>query len=212
MLSAKQYIVLGPQGSGKGTQAKLLAEILGVPHISTGDMFRDQARRATPLGLQAQALMNQGILVPDQVTNAMVKERLREPDVSQGFVLDGYPRNMNQAEFLYELAPGACALELTLNDDEAVRRIAGRRVCGACGANYHLEFAPPRAAVCDSCGGTLIQRPDDTESAVRARLATYHEATEPLLEYYRERNALVSVDGAPPIPEVSKSVRAALEL
>lgn len=213
MIDTKQYIVLGPQGSGKGTQAKVLAQLLGVPHISTGDMFRDQAHRGTELGLKAQQLMNQGKLVPDEVTNAMVQDKLAEPDAANGFVFDGYPRNLNQAEFLNSLVPGVCALELRLSDDEAVQRIAGRRVCESCGENYHIQFAPSKNnKSCDKCGGRLVQRADDTEQSVRTRLGTYHKATEPLLNYYESRGLLTSVDGSPAISEVTKSIRVALQL
>lgn len=211
MAAHNQFVLLGPQGSGKGTQAKMLAERLGVPHISTGDMFRDHVARHTELGAQIEALLKAGQLVPDEVTNALVKERLAQADAASGFVLDGYPRNLAQANFLNVLAPQVRAIELTLTDEEAVQRIARRRVCARCGATYHLDFAPPQAdGVCDKCGGQLAQRSDDTEAAVRDRLATYHRATASLLEYYQARAALTSIDGAPPIPEVTEHIQRAI--
>lgn len=211
MSIVRQFILLGPQGSGKGTQAKLLAARLGVPHISTGDMFRDHIKRGTGLGLQVDALLKVGTLVPDEVTNAMVRERLAQAGVQTGFVLDGYPRNVAQAEFLDTLAPGVHAVELTLADSVAVQRIARRRVCGSCGATYHLDVTPPKVpGVCDRCGSALVQRADDTESAVLERLATYHRATEPLLAHYRARGVLTTIDGAPPIAQVTELVRQAV--
>jgi len=213
MLPYTRFTIIGPQGSGKGTQAKFLAERLGVRHVSTGDMFRHHVSQGTELGKQVDVLLKAGSLVPDEVTNMMITERLVKPDVAPGFVLDGYPRNVVQAEFLGTIALEVQAIELQLTDAEAVRRIAGRRVCQKCGANFHLEFAPPRVAdACDSCGGELVQRADDTEAAVRARLATYHRETEPLLTYYRSRGTLTVVDGAPPIPKVTAAVRIALGL
>lgn len=213
MTIGTHVILLGPQGSGKGTQAELLAQRLGVPHVSTGDMFRDHVGRGTELGQQVGALLKAGTLVPDDVTNDMVTERLGKPDAAHGFVLDGYPRNMNQAQLLAAVVPEVHVVELRLVDDEAVRRITGRRVCSACGATYHLEFAPPRVVgVCDRCSSPLSQRSDDTEVAVRERLATYHRETEPLLAHYRARGALTVVDGTPPIPEVARTLQTALGL
>ncbi len=206
-----RFTLLGPQGSGKGTQAKVLAERLGVPHISTGDMFRDNIARGTSLGLRAKELIEHGTLVPDDLTNALVEERLKQPDARNGFVLDGFPRNMAQAEFLTKLQPEVRAINLELSDDEAVKRIAGRRTCEQCGAIFHLEFNPPKVqGVCDKCGGKLVERSDDTESSVRRRLKDYHTATEPLLEYYRSHGALTSVNGAPAISEVTKLIEQAV--
>ncbi len=213
MVQDKQFIIIGPQGSGKGTQAKALAERLGVPHISTGDMFRDNSARATPLGVQAKVLIDRGVLVPDELTNALVQARLAEADAASGFVLDGYPRNLRQAEFLRTLAPGVKAIVLELSDQAAVERIAGRRVCAKCAAGYHLQFQPPlQADVCDRCGGTLVQRSDDSEPVVRARLTTYHRTTEPLLDYYRGLGKLITIDGAPAIVTVTKNLMQTLGL
>lgn len=206
-MGATYFILLGPQGSGKGTQAKVLASRLGAPHISTGDMFRDNIAHSTALGLKAKSLIDQGILVPDDLTNALVAERLAQPDARDGFVLDGYPRNVAQAEFLTSLKPGVRAINLELSDEAAVRRIAGRLTCEQCGAIYHREFQPPKVeGACDRCGGQLVQRSDDTEAAVWHRLSDYHQLTEPLLEYYRGQSKLITVDGAPSIEVVTKNL------
>ncbi|MEK7067401.1 MAG: nucleoside monophosphate kinase [Patescibacteria group bacterium] len=207
-----QFIILGPQGSGKGTQGLTLAAALQIPHVSTGDVFRDHIARGTALGQQVSALLAGGQLAPDNLTNQMVADRLAKDDAVIGFVLDGYPRNLRQAEFLHTLAPKAMAIVLTLLDDEAVRRIAGRRTCSKCGAVYHMEFNKPRTPeTCDACGGVLVQRSDDTESIIRDRLATYHRETEPLLAYYRHQGRLIEVDGTPSIAEVTKSIRSVVE-
>jgi adenylate kinase len=213
MGTIRQYLLLGPQGSGKGTQAEGLSRLLSVPHISSGDMFRDHVSRGTGLGKEVEELLKAGSLVPDEVTNAMVEERLARPDAMAGFVLDGYPRNLPQAQFLSHLTSEVWAVYLTLSDDEAVRRIAGRRTCPVCGAIYHVEFKPPRVPdTCDADGARLVQRNDDTEPVVRARLATFHEQTKPLLDFYRSLGKLVEVDGAPPIPKVTGALRQVLGL
>lgn len=207
---AQQFLLLGPQGSGKGTQAKVLAQRLGIPHISTGDMFRGNVAHGTALGKQAQALIEAGKLVPDEITNQMVKERLAQADAQNGFVLDGFPRNLPQAEFLHGLVPTVRAIVLQLSDTEAVRRIAGRLTCPKCGAIYHPLFQPPREdRVCDRCGGKLIQRTDDTAEVVQRRLVTYHQETEPIIEFYRAKGQLVEIDGAPPIAQVTASIKIA---
>lgn len=213
MTTTKQFLFLGPQGSGKGTQAKVLSAILKVPHVSTGDMFRDNVARGTDLGKQIDELLKGGSLVPNEVTNAMVKERLERPDAAGGFVLDGFPRNLVQAEFLEKLAPDITVIYLDLSDEESIRRIAGRRTCSVCGAIYHVDYKPSKIAdVCDVDSAKLIQRNDDTEQAVRARLATFHKETTPLLEFYRSRERLVTIDGTPPIPEVTTKLQSALEI
>lgn len=208
-----QFTIIGPQGSGKGTQAKALAQLFAVPHISTGDLFRDHVARRTELGLKADQLLRQGTLMPDDITNALVSERLGQPDAQAGFVLDGYPRNLAQAEFLQALASQTQAILLELSDDQAVERIARRLTCQACGAVYHLDFRKPRVnGVCDECGGKLDQRTDDTETAVRERLTIYHRETEPLVMFYQAHKQLMRVDGTPPIEEVIAAIRRALGL
>ena len=208
---AHRYVFLGPPGSGKGTQAQALAQALQVPHISTGEMFRAAVAVQGELGKRIDGLLKAGQLVPDNVTNELIAERLQQPGATSGFILDGYPRSLVQAEFLSQLAPDTQALLIDLPDAEAVRRIAGRRTCLKCGAVYHLNYQPPpQTGVCDKCGSALEQRNDQTEAVVKERLLIYHQQTEPLVEYYRQRGVLVTVDGSPAIPEVTARIRAAL--
>jgi len=194
-------ILLGPPGAGKGTQAKLLARDLAVPHISTGDMFRDHKARGTELGKEVEAIMKAGSLVPDEVTNAMVKDRLARPDVAKGFILDGYPRTTAQADFLARLleAQGRKidrALSYEVAEGVLVDRLSGRRSCAQCGTVYHLTAHPPkRAGVCDKDGAALLLRDDDKPETVKRRLEEYESKTAPLKRYYQGRNALLSVKG-----------------
>lgn len=196
-----RIVLLGPPGSGKGTQAKKLMERLGLQHISTGDMLREARREGTELGKRAAQFMDRGELVPDELVVAMVKERLARPDCRKGFILDGFPRTIEQALSLEKAGVRVeCAPNILVSDDEVVRRITGRRSCPDCGRVYHLEFAPPKKDnVCDVCGHTLIQRPDDQEATVRERLRVHREKTAPLEGFYRERGVLVDVrgDGGP---------------
>ncbi|HZY03443.1 MAG TPA: adenylate kinase [Anaeromyxobacteraceae bacterium] len=194
-------VLLGPPGAGKGTQAKLLARDLQVPHISTGDMFRDHKARGTEIGKKVQAIMDSGGLVPDEITNDMVKERLSRPDVARGFILDGYPRTRAQAEYLDEVLRSlGRRLDRVLNYEVAsellVKRMSGRRSCPRCGAVYHLEASPPRkAGVCDRDGAELVLRADDRPETVATRLREYEAKTEPLKRYYQERGTLGEVSG-----------------
>jgi adenylate kinase len=198
-------ILLGPPGAGKGTQAKLLAARLALPHVSTGDMFRDHKARGTELGKQIQAIMDAGGLVTDDVTNAMVKDRLARPDVAEGFILDGYPRTTAQAEFLERLLQaGGRAVDRVLSyevDEQVlVERIGGRRSCPRCGAVYHLAASPPRAAgVCDRDGAALVLRDDDRPENVKRRMQEYAAKTAPLKRFYAERRLVAEVEatGAP---------------
>jgi adenylate kinase len=202
------YIVLlGAPGAGKGTQAVALAKTLGIAHVSSGDLFRDNLKQGTELGLLAKGYMDKGELVPDEVTIRMVMDRLARPDAASGVILDGFPRTLPQAKALDEaLAERGNALDLVpliqVGDDEVMRRLTGRRVCRACGAVYHLVFNPPKASletggqgVCDVCGGELYQRDDDSPETVRHRLYTYYKETGPLIGYYYARNLLVEIDG-----------------
>ena len=194
-------ILLGPPGAGKGTQAKLLVTELGTPHISTGDMFRDHIARDTELGKQVKAITAAGQLVPDEVTNALVKDRLSRPDVAQGFILDGYPRTVPQAQYLDGLLRSLGrkldrVISYEVAEEMVVERISGRRSCPKCGAVYHVTQNPPRKAdACDKDGTALVQRPDDKPENVRVRLAEYGAKTEPLKRYYREQGLLSEVDG-----------------
>jgi adenylate kinase len=194
-------ILLGPPGAGKGTQAKLLASELGIPHISTGDMFRDHKARGSELGKQIQAIMDAGGLVTDDVTNAMVKERLSRPDVAGGFILDGYPRTTAQAAYLEELLRSmgrsiTRALSYEVAEEILVERLSGRRSCPKCGAVYHVSQSPPRQdGFCDRDDAGLVQRDDDRPEAVKKRLQEYAAKTEPLRRFYAERGALAEIEG-----------------
>ncbi len=200
-------LVIGPQASGKGTQADLLAKKLGVPHLSTGDLFR--AEKRTALGRRIAAIMDAGELVPDEVTWQMIKAHLDEE--GDGWVLDGFPRTLNQAALLDAHAAPDKVLVLDTPDEICIERISGRRICETCGKDYHVKYKPPkRADVCDLDGGELVQRPDDNEEAVKRRLATYHEQTEPLLIHYADR--LITVDGSPGIDDVWQSIQEKLGL
>ncbi len=194
-------ILLGPPGAGKGTQAKLLSAELRIPHISTGDMFRDHKARGTELGKQVAAIMAAGGLVTDDVTNAMVKERLSRPDVAPGFILDGYPRTTAQAEFLDQILRSmgraiTRALSYEVAEEMLVERMSGRRSCPKCGAVYHVTQSPPkRDGYCDRDGAGLVQRDDDKPETVKKRLQEYGAKTEPLRRFYRDRNLLTEIEG-----------------
>jgi len=194
-------ILLGPPGAGKGTQAKLLASEFKIPHISTGDMFRDHKARGTEIGKKVQAIMDSGGLVTDDITNAMVKERLSRPDVAQGFILDGFPRTTAQAEFLDGLLQSlGRSITRTLSYEVAtevlVERMSGRRSCPKCGAVYHVSQSPPkRDGFCDKDDTGLVQRDDDKPETVKRRLDEYARKTEPLRRFYRERNLLAEIEG-----------------
>ena len=209
-------ILLGPPGAGKGTQAKLLSQELQIPHISTGDMFRDHKARGTELGKQVDAIMASGGLVPDDVTNAMVKDRLSRPDVAGGFILDGYPRTTQQAEYLDKLLVSLGrkldrALSYEVAQELLVDRMSGRRSCPRCGAVYHVTANPPRSAgVCDKDGAALAQRDDDKAETVTRRLREYEAKTEPLKRYYHERGALAEVPGTGTPDEVLAAAKRVL--
>jgi adenylate kinase len=194
-------ILLGPPGAGKGTQAKLLAQAYGVPHISTGDMFRDHKTRGTELGKKIQAIMDAGELVTDDVTNAMVKDRLARPDVASGFILDGYPRTTAQAEYLEKLLRSLGqtidrVLAYEVAEELVVERISGRRSCPTCGAVFHVSANPPRrAGYCDKDGTALVQRDDDKPENVKKRMQEYADKTWPLKRFYQERGKVAEVEG-----------------
>ncbi len=211
-----RVVFLGPPGAGKGTQGRALAREWGVPHVATGDMLREAVAAGTPLGRQARERMDRGALVPDDVMVGLVGERLGQPDAQRGFILDGFPRTLAQAEALERILkdvdrPLDRAVYFDVPEPELVRRLTGRRVCGSCQATYHLDSAPPRQPdVCDRCGGRLWQREDDSEATVRTRLRVYAEQTAPLLDYYRARGLLATVRGEGPIEEVRAAVRQAV--
>jgi adenylate kinase len=203
---------LGPPGAGKGTQARELARAWGVPHVATGDMLRDAATAGTPLGREAKTYMDKGALVPDDVIIRMIAERLRRPDARKGFLLDGFPRTIAQAEGLARLLedlgqPLERVVYFEVSEPELLRRLTGRRVCRACQTAFHVVSAPPRSPdVCDRCGGELYQREDDSEGTVRHRLGVYARQTAPLLDWYRGRGMLVSVPGEGPIADIRRRV------
>lgn len=206
-----RVILLGPPGAGKGTQAVRISETFGIPHISTGDILRANVREGTPLGQEAKRFMDAGDLVPDDVIIGMVGDRLGEPDAAEGFLFDGFPRTVPQAQALEELlisreTPLDTVLRLAVPKDEVVERLTGRRTCSQCGRIFHLRFDPPtEAGRCDACGGELVQRDDDTEDVVLNRLEVYASQTEPLEHFYWERGLLRDVDAIGPPDEVFAS-------
>lgn len=183
------FVFLGPPGVGKGTMASRLAERAGIPQISTGDMLRAHMRNATRLGLEAQSYVSRGDLVPDEVVIGMVKERLQEADCKNGYILDGFPRTLSQAEALDKIASIDMVVSLLLDDAQIVRRISGRRVCSACSGTFHVSRLE-NEKVCPTCGGELIQRKDDSAETVQNRLSVYAAQTEPLIQYYREKGLI----------------------
>lgn len=208
-----RIVLVGPPGAGKGTQAQYIASHLSIPKISTGDIFRYNVSEGTPLGQEAKKYMDAGDLVPDEVTVAMVKERISEPDALDGFLLDGFPRNLHQARVLDDMLDRGLdvVMELVVDDDEVVRRLAGRRTCRGCGRIWHLDFDPStEAGVCDRCGGELFQRDDDREATIRHRLEVYAEQTAPIVSYYADRGLLVGVDATGPVEDITDRALAAL--
>lgn len=198
-----QAVLFGPQGCGKGTQGQLLAERFDVPLIGAGDMLRDEISSKSPLGAILQSYVMSGLLAPDEVVNAVLAQRLKKLDLSHGFILDGYPRNVEQAIQLDRVTKINLAIYLRISDAEAVRRLTGRLQCVRCKAIFHIRDVPPvKAGICSVCGGKLAPRDDDNEEAIRKRLATFHFMTEPLAAYYRQRSALLQVNGEQPIPYV----------
>ncbi len=211
-----RIVLIGPPGAGKGTQARMLQQTFGIPQISTGDLLREAVREGTALGQQARAYMDAGELVPDQLVTAMVAERLQRPDCAAGFLLDGFPRTIAQAEALAaELAQHQQRLDgvisLVVPRAELVERLSGRWVCRDCGAMYHERFSPPqRSGVCDRCQGVLYQRSDDSAATVNARLEVYERATAPLLSYYHDHGLLRETDGSGKPEEVLRRITTAL--
>ena len=211
-----RLVLVGPPGAGKGTQAQFIAAQFAIPKISTGDIFRANVSEGTELGMTAKKYMDAGDLVPDEVTSAMVRERLKEEDAGDGFLLDGYPRTVPQAETLDEILGGLdvgvdVVLELVVDDEEVIRRLSGRRTCRSCGHIWHVDFDPPtRDGTCDHCGGQLFQRDDDKPDTVRHRLEVYAEQTAPLVAFYAEKGVLVGIDATGPVDDVTERAIAAL--
>ncbi|MCM2276573.1 MAG: adenylate kinase [Oligoflexia bacterium] len=209
-------VLLGPPGSGKGTQAKKLVTERGWPQLSTGDMLRTAIGKGTALGLEAKSYMDRGALVPDSVVIGLIGERTSQPDCRSGFILDGFPRTIPQAEALDQMLLGRGgqvekAVLFEIDDSELVSRLSGRRTCTKCGAMYHIQSAPPKkAGICDSCGSSLIQRDDDQVDVIAKRLVVYHQQTAPLAEFYRKQGKLTSLDASLPANDVSQALSRAI--
>lgn len=205
-----RLVLVGPPGAGKGTQAVNLASHYGIPHISTGDIFRSNLKAGTPLGLEAKSYMDRGELVPDEVTNKMVKDRLSKDDVKPGFLLDGFPRNVVQADVLKEIlqekgSPIEAALELVVDKNEIINRLSGRRTCKNCQRAFHIQYErPSKDGVCDGCGGELYQREDDKEEVIARRLEVYSEQTAPIIDFYAREGVLFSIPAMGSVDEVTK--------
>jgi len=217
MAQSPTYVILmGPPASGKGTQAERLQDVLGLSHVASGDLFRYNLKNETELGLKAKVYMDTGDLVPDDVTIAMVLDRLSREDCAKGALLDGFPRTLAQAEALeVALADSGNSINLVLNirvpTKELISRVTGRRLCRDCGASYHIKFKRPKEeGVCDKCGGELYQRDDDTEATARRRLEVYNAQTKPLINYYSRKGSLANIDGNKPIDEVTDALKVAI--
>ncbi|MDT8272534.1 MAG: adenylate kinase [Desulfomonilia bacterium] len=211
-----KIILIGPPGAGKGTQAKRMIDRLGVPQISTGDMFRAAVKEGTPMGLKAKEYMDKGSLVPDDVVIGVVEERFGKPDCAGGFVLDGFPRTQEQAQALDGILDKMGAtldhvVVIEVPDDYLVNRLTGRRTCRGCNYMHHIEYDPPKKdGVCDKCGGELYQRDDDKEETIRQRLKTYHAQTSPLITYYSGKGIVRTIDGTGSMEQVQKAIRDAI--
>lgn len=205
-------LIMGPPGAGKGTQAEELVKRFGITHISTGDMFRSAIKDGTEMGLKAKEYMDKGELVPDFVVVGMVKERLSQPECARGFLLDGFPRNVVQAEALDETLRSVGinlngVINIVVPREKLIKRLTGRRICRSCGASYHVSFKKPREeGICDNCGGELYQRSDDNETAVNNRLYVYEASTEPLIDYYSKRGLLRNINGDQVIDKVMEDI------
>ena len=211
-----KIIMLGAPGAGKGTQAKMIADKYGVPHISTGDIFRANIKNGTELGMEAKKYMDQGLLVPDELTVRILLDRVAQDDCKNGYVLDGFPRTIPQAEVLdSELTKLGDHIDYAINvdvpDENIVKRMSVRRACLTCGATYHIEHVPPKKeGICDVCGSELVLRDDDKPETVKNRLNVYHEQTQPLIDFYTEKGVLKTVDGTVPMEEVFAAITAIL--
>ncbi|MBE8954181.1 MAG: adenylate kinase [Quinella sp. 2Q5] len=210
-----QLLMMGPPGAGKGTQAAILVKKFSIPQISTGDMFRAAVREGTELGKQAKACMDAGRLVPDEVTVGIVRERLAKEDCANGFILDGFPRTVEQADALTKILDElnlklTRVLNIHVPAEDLIERAVGRRICKNCGATYHVKFHPPKGDTCDECGGELYQRADDNEATMKKRLDVYEAQTRPLVEYYKRAGIYAEIDGRQPIAKVTADLEGVL--
>lgn len=207
-----KIIMLGAPGAGKGTQAKMIAEKYGIPHVSTGDIFRANIKNGTELGMEAKKYMDKGLLVPDELTVKILLDRVAKEDCAKGYVLDGFPRTIHQADVLEEALNKIgdkidFAIDVDVPDENIIRRMSGRRACLSCGATYHIEHVPPKAeGICDKCGRELVLRDDDKAETVKNRLNVYHEQTQPLIEFYEKKGVLKSVDGTVDMKDVFAAI------
>lgn len=212
-----KIIMLGAPGAGKGTQAKMIAEEYHIPHVSTGDMFRMNIKNGTELGMEAKEYMDQGLLVPDELTVRILLDRVKKEDCKDGYVLDGFPRTIPQAEVLEEALNKLgdqidYAINVEVPDENIIRRMSGRRACLSCGATYHIEHVPPKKeGICDDCGETLVLRDDDKPETVEKRLRVYQEQTQPLIDFYAAKGVLCNVDGTQDMQDVFKAIKEILK-
>lgn len=212
-----RLVLLGPPGAGKGTQASAIVKKYNIPHISTGDIFRENIKQGTELGKRAKEYIDKGLLVPDDIVVSIVKDRILEKDCKNGFLLDGFPRTLNQGEALDdELSQMNLKLDKVINinveKEVLIERTIGRRICKDCGATYHIKFNPPvKEGICDNCGGKLYQRDDDTQETVEKRIEVYQKQTKPLIDYYTKKGLILNVDGTKKISEIFDEIVEALE-
>ncbi len=212
-----KIIMLGAPGAGKGTQAKMIAKEYGLPHVSTGDIFRANIKNGTQLGMEAKKYMDQGLLVPDELTVRILLDRVSQADCANGYVLDGFPRTIPQAEVLEEALNKLgdridYAIDVDVPDENIIKRMSGRRACLTCGATYHIEHIPPKKeGICDVCGSKLVLRDDDKAETVKNRLEVYHKQTQPLIDFYTRKGVLRTVDGTLPMDEVFQAIRKILD-
>lgn len=212
-----KLVILGPPGAGKGTQAEYIVERYNIPHISTGDIFRENIKNNTELGKEAKSYMDKGLLVPDDLVIALVEDRLNKADAKEGFLLDGFPRTVAQAVSLDSILDKnndklTKVINISVDPEILIERVVGRRVCKTCGMTYHVKFNPPKEeGICDKDGTKLIQRDDDTEETVKTRISVYFDQTAPLIDYYRAQNLLVDIDGAKDIDKVFEDIVNGLE-
>jgi len=213
MKKTYKIIILGPQGSGKGTQAEFLSEKLNVPNISIGQLLRDEVEKDTEIGKQVDEYMQRGELVPNSIAHKLAEQRIKQPDCENGFLFDGFPRSVIQARFIETVTDITHVLEVWISDEEAIRRLSGRRTCAKCGKIYHIVFNPPKKeGICDDCNEKLEIREDDTEQAIRQRLKIYHQETEEVVKYFKKKDKAIRINGEQSIEEVKKEIFNALSL